>query len=58
MMGKKIKQRAYTKNPIPDSVIKQVESLGHRACPGAFDFVNRNIILFEWNDKVDKHQKN
>ncbi len=55
--GKKIKRREFTKYPMPDSVIKRVETLGKKANNNAFDFSDRNGILFKWNDEVDKHQE-
>ncbi len=55
--GKKIKRRQFTKYPIPDSVIKKVESLGHRTQQDTFDFADRNSFLFKWNDKVDEQQE-
>jgi len=40
---------------MPDSVIKKVESYSKLpALPGIFNFANRNGILFEWNEEVDK----
>jgi hypothetical protein len=41
---------------MPDSVIKRVETLGHCATAGAFEFSDRKGILFEW-DKIDEHQE-
>jgi hypothetical protein len=38
---------------MPDSVIKKVEAFG-KSLSGVFDFANRNGILFEWNEEVDK----
>jgi len=55
--GKKIKRREFTKYPMPDSVIKRVETLGHKAGAGVFDFSDRNGILFEWNEEVDENQE-
>jgi hypothetical protein len=53
--GKKIKRRAFTPYPMPDSVIKKVEAYGKStALPGVFDFAERNDILFEWNKEVDE----
>jgi hypothetical protein len=41
--------------PMPDSVIKKVEAYGKSTTlPGIFDFADRNGILFEWNEEVDK----
>ncbi len=54
-MGKKVKRRAFTPYPMPDSVIKKVEAYAKAtALPGIFDFANRNGILFEWNEEVDE----
>jgi hypothetical protein len=53
--GKKVKRRAFTPYPMPDSVIKKVEAYGtSTALPGIFDFADRNGILFEWNEVVDE----
>ncbi len=53
--GKKVKRRAFTPYPMPDSVIKNVEAYGKSTTlPGIFDFANRNGILFEWNEEVDE----
>jgi hypothetical protein len=52
--GQKVKRRAFTPYPMPDSVIKKVEAYGKStALPGIFDFADRNGILFEWNKEVD-----
>ena len=41
--------------PMPDSVIAQVERVGQKnATPNMFDFLDRNGILFEWNEEVDE----
>ena len=41
--------------PMPDLVIRKVEAYGKStALPGIFDFADRNGILFEWNEEVDK----
>jgi len=53
--GKRVKRRAFTPYPMPDSVIKKVEVYGtSTALPGIFDFADRNGILFEWNEVVDE----
>ncbi len=53
--GKKIKQRKIMVMPMPDTVIAQVERLGHtNATPNMFDFSDRNGVLFEWNKDVDE----
>jgi len=53
--GKKVKRRAFTPYPMPDSVIKKVEAYGmSTALLGIFDFANRNSILFKWNEEVDE----
>ena len=53
--GKKVKRRAFTSYPMPDSVIKKVERYGKStALPGIFHFADRNSILFEWKEEVDK----
>jgi hypothetical protein len=51
--GKKIKRCKLMAYPMPDLVIKQVEAFG-KSSLGAFDFANRNGILFEWNEVVDE----
>jgi hypothetical protein len=57
-IGKKTKRRQWTKYPMPDSIIKKrVKTLGVRAGLGAFDFADRNGILFEWNEEVNKNQE-
>ena len=41
--------------PMPDTVIAQVEHLGcTNATPNMFDFSDRNGVLFEWNEDIDK----
>ena len=53
--GKKVKRCAFTPCPMPDSVIRKVEAYGKStALPGIFDFTDRNSILFELNEEVDK----
>ncbi len=53
--GKKIKQRQFLPYSMPDTVIARVEQYGkENALPGIFDFADRNGVLFEWNDEVDK----
>ncbi len=53
--GKKVKRRAFTPYPMPDSVIKKVEAYAKStALPGIFDFADRNGILFKWNKEVDE----
>jgi hypothetical protein len=53
--GKKVKRLAFTPYPMPDSVIKKVKAYGKlTALLGIFYFANRNGILFEWNEEVDK----
>jgi hypothetical protein len=52
--SKKLKRRNFTTCPMPDSVIKKVEAMGHNNAPHAFDFLDRNGILFEWNEDVDE----
>ena len=38
-----------------DTVIAQVERLGHtNTAPNMFDFLDRNGVLFEWNQDVNK----
>jgi hypothetical protein len=52
---KKVKQCAFTPYPMPDLVIKKVKAYGKStALLGIFDFVDRNGILFEWNEEVNK----
>jgi hypothetical protein len=56
--GKKVKRRAFTPYPMPDSVIKKVKVYGKSTTlPGIFDFADRNGILFEWNEEVDEFPK-
>jgi hypothetical protein len=53
--GKKVKQRVFTPYPMPDLVIRKVKVYGKpTALPGSFNFANRNGILLEWNEEVDK----
>ena len=53
--GKMVKRQAFMPYPMSDSVIKKVEAYGKStALPGIFDFADRNGILFEWNEEVDK----
>ncbi|KAL3810038.1 hypothetical protein ACHAXA_000207 [Cyclostephanos tholiformis] len=52
--GKKLKRRNFTPCPMPDSIIKTVEAMGHDNAPHTFDFSDRNGILFEWNEDVDE----
>ena len=54
--GKKINHRNFTKFAMPDSVIKRVETMGHCATAGAFEFLDCTGILFKW-DKIDEHQE-
>jgi hypothetical protein len=54
--GKKIKRHKLTAYPMPDLVIKQVEAFG-KSSSGAFNFADRNGILFEWNEVVDECPK-
>ncbi len=55
---KKVKRRAFTPYPMPDSVFKKVEAYGKSTTlPGIFDFADRNGIFFEWNEEVDKFPK-
>jgi hypothetical protein len=43
---------------MPDLVIKKVEAfIKSNALPGGFNFVDRNGILFKWNEEVDKYPK-
>jgi hypothetical protein len=54
--GKKIKQRKMTAYPMPDLVIKKVEQFGKaNATLNVFDFLDRNGVLFKWNDEVGKY---
>jgi hypothetical protein len=40
---------------MPDSVIEKVECFGWTGLSaGVFDFANRNGVVFEWNNEVDK----
>ncbi len=54
--GKKIKRRRLTRYPMPDSVIKKVETYAARKVgkPKALDFTDRSGILFEWNDEINE----
>jgi hypothetical protein len=56
--GKKIKCRQFTKYQMPDSVILKIETMGNQHMPGVFNFSDRNGVLFEWNDDVDKYNEN
>ncbi len=49
--GKKIKRHIFTPYPMPNLVIKKVETFGAGKQNG-FDFADPNGTLFEWNDKV------
>ena len=56
--GKKIKWRKITVMSMPDTVITQVERLGHtNTAPNMFDFSDRNGVLFEWNKDVNETPK-
>ncbi len=55
--GKKFKRHSFTVYLMPDSVIKQIEALGQQNLPGVFNFLDRNGMLFEWNNNVDKYTK-
>ncbi len=56
--GKKVKQCAFTPYPMLDLVIRKVKVYGKSTTlPGSFDLANRNGILFEWNEEVDKFSK-
>jgi hypothetical protein len=45
--GKKVKRRAFTPFPMPDSVIKKANAYAKlTALPGILDFADRNGILF------------
>jgi hypothetical protein len=51
----KVKQRAFTPYPMPDSVIKKVKAYGKSTTLlGIFDFADMNGILFELNEEVDE----
>jgi hypothetical protein len=50
--GKKIKRHVFTPYPMPDLVIKKVETFGAGKQDG-FVFADCNGTLFEWNDEVD-----
>jgi hypothetical protein len=42
--------------PMPESIIKKVEHFGKsNAQPNTLNFADRNGILLEWNDDVDKY---
>jgi hypothetical protein len=42
--------------PMPESIIKKVERFGKsNAQPNTLNFADRNGILFEWNNHVDKY---
>ncbi len=43
---------------MPDSVILKIENMGNQHLPGVFNFSDRNGVLFEWNDDVDKYNEN
>jgi hypothetical protein len=54
--GKKIKQRKMTAYPMPNLVTKKVEQFGKaNTTPNVFNFSDRNEVLFEWNNKVNKY---
>jgi hypothetical protein len=56
--GKKVKRRMFTPYPMPDLIMRKVEVYGKSTTlPGSFDFADRNSILFEWNEEVDKFPK-
>ena len=49
--GKKIKQQKMMAYPMPNLIIKKAEQLGKaNAIPNAFDFLDRNGVLFELNN--------
>jgi hypothetical protein len=50
--GKKIKRHMFTPSPMPNSVIKKVETFGAGKQDG-FNFADCNGTLFEWNNKAD-----
>jgi hypothetical protein len=53
--GKKVKHWAFTRYLMLNSMIRTVKQLAETtARAGKFNFGNRNVILFEWNDKIDK----
>ena len=55
LMGKKVKQSTFTLYLMTNLVIKNVKTYAKStAFLGIFDFANRNGILFEWNQEVDK----
>jgi hypothetical protein len=54
--GKIIKRPMFTPYPMPDSVIKKVETFSAGKQDG-FDFANHNGALFQWNDEVDLVKK-
>ncbi len=57
-MGKKVKRCVFMPYPMPDTVIRKVKVYGKpTALPGSFNFADRNDILFEWNEEVDKFPK-
>ncbi len=56
---KKVMRCTFTMYPMPDSsIIRKVEVYGKlTALPGSFDFADRNVILFKWNEEVDEFSK-
>ena len=53
--GKKIVRRIYTRLPMPDSLIKQVENMAKRnRAKSGLIFKNRQKEVFDWeNEKND-----
>ena len=44
-----------TAYPMPNLIIKKVEQFGKaNVALDVFDFLDRNGVLFEWNNKVDE----
>jgi hypothetical protein len=54
---KKMKRCSFTAYPMLDSVIMQIEALGQQNLPGVFNFLDRNGVLFEWNNNVGEYTK-
>ena len=56
--GAKIKQRQFTRYPMPDSVVARVEQFALASSIRALDFANRSGILFKWNEEIDESTGN
>jgi hypothetical protein len=53
--GRVLKRHSFTPTPMPDRVIKQVNTIGEQEGQGpTFRFLNRRKVAYEWTDKVPK----